>query len=225
MEETSLPKTELLSGYITIVTIVLGIVCFSTFSYVDDNIDNLQNAILEFSEKSSLELVYLGASILFLVSMVGMSALYLLVFRFYNPVLGSFVSFGFFASAVSMIISSSAALSFYQLLGDFLLSTDYQSDMVAINMMSIFQLKMKSLMIAGTFFGLSMVFLSIVSYISSVMPLIVSLFNSITGAALVYVTWQIQSPLIIRLSIIFAAVSMLLAGIYLVIHSKKIKFQ
>lgn len=225
MEETSLPKTEQISGYLTIITIVLGIVCFSTFSFVDDNIDNLQNAILEFSKKSTLELVYLGTSVLFLVGMVGISALYLLVFRFYNPILGSFVSFGFFASAISMVISSSAALSFYGLLGDFLMSSNYQSDMIAINMMSIFQLKMKSLMIAGTFFGLSMVFLSIVSYISHIIPLIVSLFISITGAALVYVTWQVHSPLIIRFSIILTAVSMLLTGIYLVIHSKKIKIQ
>ncbi len=223
MEETSLPKTELISGYLTLITIALGIICFSTFSFVDDNIDNLQNAILEFSNKSAMELVYLGTSILFLIGMVGISALYLLIFRFYNPIMGSFVSFGFFASAISMVISSSAALSFYKLLGDFLMASNYQADMIAINMMSVFQLKMKSLMIAGTFFGLSMIFLSIVSYLSSVTPLVVSLLISLAGAALLYVTWQVQSLLIIRLTIVLAAVSMLLAGVYLIIHSKKIK--
>lgn len=223
MEETSLPKTESLAGYITIVTVLLGVVCFFTFSFFDDNIDNLQETLHTFAANKFQNILYLVASVLFLVSLVGMSSLYFLIFRFYNPILGSFISFGFFASAVSVIISSSAALSFYQLLGDFLLSTNYQADMIAINMMSIYELKIKSLLIAGTFFGLSMVFQSVVKYISGILPLIFSILSSFSGIAMVFAIWRIQSAFVLQLVFLVAALTMVLNGIYLIIHSKKLK--
>jgi hypothetical protein len=222
MEETSLPKTELISGYITIITMILGIICFSTFMRIDENIQTLDESIHQFASNTTRSLIYLGTSIFFLVLLVGMSALYYLAFRFYNPILGSFIAFGYFASAVSLIISSSAALSFHQLLNDFLASSDYESDMIAINMLSVQQMKIKSMMIGGTFFGLSTLIMAIHSYIARITPFIVSLLTGLVAVGLVFAIWGTDSITIIRASVLVSLISLILSGIFLILHSKRL---
>lgn len=223
MEETSLPKTELLAGYVTLIAIIAAVAGYLTFFFMDGGVSGMHESITKYAEKPVANLVYLFSSILFLVFMVALSALCFLIFRFYHPVLGSFVSVGFLAVAVSVIISTSAALSFHQLLADYTSTSGYTEDMVAINMVSVHELKMKSLLIAGTFFGLSLIFLSILSISQHVFPVIISLLTGIAGLNLLVALWFVPIEIIIRSSIGFAGLMMILKAILLIKHSKNNK--
>lgn len=197
-------------------------ISFSTFSSIDNDIDTLHSSIQMFASHPVMNLVHLGAMVLFLIMLVGVSALFFLFFRLYNQILGSFIGFGFFAAAISIIISSSAALSFYNLMKDFLITTDYQADMLAIHMLSIHQMKMKALMIGGIFFGLSMFFLSVLAIHSKIIPLFINIITGISGISLIYATWLSNNILITKGLVGFAIIMMVVNGFFLIQHSKSI---
>ena len=137
-------------------------------------------------------LVYLLNSInqiILLILYIAVAASFLIGLRNVNNTLAHFISFGIAAAGLTIMVAASGSLSLINITREFLISTGIETEIIAINGLSIAELRENALLIAYTIEGTGIFLIGLFIAITKYLKVVAAYSSIILAIILIIFCW------------------------------------
>lgn len=147
--------TNKLTGIIIILVFIMMVVNEISLIPVKTDLHGIHDSLKFIGDNMALYIINSASWLINLVLLIGLSAAFLMTLRNFHNTLAHFIAFGIASTGLTIMVSTAGSLSLINITNEYLQATGIDSDIIAINGLSIAELRKNAMLISYTFFGLS----------------------------------------------------------------------
>jgi len=210
-------NTDRLTGIIILLVFITLIINELTSTVIKTDLHGIHDSLKYIGEHYILFVTNTVLWIVNLILLIALAAAFLLALKIHHNTLSHFIAFGFAATGLTIMVAAAGSLSLISITNEYLKATGIESDIIAINGLSIAELRENSFLIAFTFEGLSVVLLGLLIVISRSLPKWIGWISIIGGFIFATFCWQDLNSKIFFLGRMLIILSLFLIGARLLI--------
>lgn len=183
-------NTDKLTGIILFLLFVSLLLNETTNYHFESNLENIHTAMKQIGSTHLLFLINSINWVISLILFIALGAAFFLGLKFYQNTLAHFIAFGFAATGLALMVTTAGTLSLIGLSNEYLTASGVETDIIAINGLSIAELRENSFQISYTLMGLSIFLTGIFIFVTKKLEKYIALFCSLVGICLIIFAWQ-----------------------------------
>jgi len=182
-------SSDRLIGVLFFLLVVSLIVNEFTFILIKTDVNGIHDSLKFIGANYILFIVNTINQLVTLLFYIALAAALLLGLRFLNNTLAHFISFGIGATGLTVMVAAAGSLSIFNITREYLISTGVETDIIAMNGLTIAELRENAFLIAFSLEGASIILFGIYNAVTKSISSIASFTSIILGLVLVIFEW------------------------------------
>lgn len=184
-----------LTGILFIILFFVLLLFTLTSIHIKTDINGIHDSFKYLSENITIYIVNTIIQLICIIAFIALSASLFLNLRSYHNTLSHFVAFGIAATGLTLMVSTSGSLSLINITREYMGAKDFESDIIAIDGLTIAELRKNALLITYTLEGLSLILLGVYNLTVKHIHKSISYTTFILGVFLILFEWLYYNTL------------------------------